>query len=164
MKRCLTCISALVLSVGLVSAPVSARDGVYAKGDMMIGAGIGIVPFIPGAHFDIAVHDMVSVGAAMGVHIPWIDIPLIGRGAFHPFYLPPLRDKIDVKRILDPYVGVIAGISIDPGDDTPVLPSFGEFIGCRFFISESFGFYAEESATWPGEDLGFLSGGVVFKF
>ncbi len=157
-------VSIVSSAVFFAAAPAAAQDGCFAKGDMMLDMGFGVPPFVPGAHFDIAVHDMVSVGGCTGIAIPWVDIPFLARGAFHPFNLPPLQDKIAIRDKLDPYAGLVAGLSISPGESHPVWPTFGEIIGCRFFLSDMFGFYAEECGAGPGDDLGIISGGVVLKF
>jgi hypothetical protein len=145
--------------------PAHAQLECFAQGNIMLDIGFGAWPFIPQAHFDIGVHDLVSVGAGIGVHIPWFALPILARGAFHPFNLPPLQDKIGIRDRFDAYVGLTAGIAIDPDDHrAPVLPTVAEFIGCRFFLSEVFGFFAEHEWGGPGEDLGRIAGGIALKF
>jgi len=153
----------MVLIAGAVLSRAEASDGCFGKGNMLLDAGIGIWPFIPAAHFEVGVHDMVSVGGASGLVIPWIDIPILARGAFHPFNLPVLVDKIPVRDKLDTYAGIVVGLSISPGESYPVWPTIGEIIGVRYYVSEKFGFYAEECLAGPGEDLGYISGGITLK-
>jgi hypothetical protein len=153
-----------VAAIAACAVSVSAAGGCYSKGDKILDAGIGMWPFVPSVHFEIGVHDYVSVGGATGLLIPYLDIPILARGAFHPFNLPVLQDKISIRDKLDAYAGLVAGLSVGPGDFSPVWPVFGEIIGARFYMSESFGFYAEECWAGPGSDLGWISGGVTFKF
>ena len=164
-------IAAVVLAVAFFPAymPVHGQYAAYEKGAILFDGGFALWPIILHAHLDIGVHDLVSAGGGLGVHMPTpsrgIAIPILARGAFHPFNLPVLQDKIAIRDRFDAYAGLIAGIAIDPDDGrAPVLPTFGEFIGCRFYISDQFGFYAEHEAAGPGEHLGWIGGGVTLKF
>ena len=96
-------------------------------------------------------------------------MPIVARGAFHPFNLKALADKIKVRDKLDAYVGVSSGWNIgwasyrESGVE-PDDPSVGHFIireylGVRFYPSEHFYLFAEE-----GCGLGLFNLGVGFKF
>jgi hypothetical protein len=155
---------AAVAAVAVAARPVMASGGCFEKGDKIVDAGMGILPFIIGGHFEIGVHDLVSVGGETGIGFPGPVFPILARGAFHPFNLPVLQNKINIRDKLDAYAGVVAGLSICSDDVKPVRPSIGEIIGARFYISDKFGFFAEHCGAWPGYDLGYISGGATFKF
>jgi hypothetical protein len=159
------CGMAALIAVAAAAGPVSASGGCFAKGDKIVDAGVGVWPFVIGGHFEVGVHDFVSVGGGTGIGFPGPVFPILARGAFHPFNLPVLQDKITFRDKLDAYIGVVAGLSISLRDiDATVEPSFGEIIGARFYMSEKIGFFAEHCGAWPGYDLGYIAGGVTFKF
>jgi len=169
--------SALLVSFSLANVS-SATESCYAKGNSLVNLGLGLVmegPFGVVASYEYGVHDLVSVGGEIGFsgwsngYWSYSEIPFAVRGAFHPFNLPSLVDKIKVRDKFDVYGGLSMGYDIvtsswsGPYAGTDATGSHviaSLFIGGRYYMNPNFGFYAEET----GGSFGWLNGGVVFKF
>lgn len=177
-KSFVAIVLAFCLSVPSIAAGWASGDGsCYGKGAKIIGAGGSIWPFGFYGSFDFGVNDAISVGAAAGWNIRGYSsdwrynaIPILARGAFHPFNLRVLADKIKIREKLDVYVGLAAGWRIGfwnykgPDAVKPGTPKYGglilrEYVGVRFFFTPSFGVVAEDC-----HGLGIFNIGVCFKF
>jgi hypothetical protein len=141
----------------------------YVKGDKILDVGIPFPFFQIGVHgaFDYAFHDAISAGGGIGFHYnyPYLgygtgDIAYIAfvlRGAFHPFNLTVLKDKIRVRDKLDAYAGLTFFVSPSlDGDVPPPWPR--EFIGARWHFSSKISCFLEDC---PG--FGYLDGGISFN-
>jgi len=169
-------ISAL-LCVPVFSADWATSEGsCYNQGSMIIGLGGSLLPFGAFASFDYGVHSAISAGGAIGFNTygysstwRYSQVPILVRGAFHPFNLPVLSDKIKVRDILDPYVGLAMGwgigfwsyegTGVSGGEPDRLGLILREYIGVRYYFNPAFGIFAEDCAG-----LGALNAGVCFKF
>jgi len=177
VKVCAAIAVSICLSVPARAGDWATGEGsCYSKGAKIIGAGGSILPFGFYGSFDFGVHDAISAGGAVGWNTygyssiwRYNAIPILARGAFHPFNLSVLADKIKVREKLDAYVGLAAGWRIgfwsyDGPGVKPSTPSYGglilrEYIGVRYFFTDNFGVTAEDC-----HGLGVLNIGVCFKF
>ena len=138
----------------------------FAKGDKIIDVGIPFPFFQIGVHgaFDYAFLDAISAGGGIGVHYtyPYLggDIAYLSfvlRGAFHPFNLSVLRDKIKIRNKLDVYGGLalIAGPALD---GSSYLFPVREFLGARWHFSPKISCFLEDCGGF-----GYLDGGISFN-
>jgi hypothetical protein len=140
----------------------------YAKGDKILDIGIPFPFFQLGVHgaFDYGVHDAISVGGGLGFHYNYGYLGGVGgntyftfvaRGAFHPFNLKALEDKIKIRDKLDVYAGLtlFAGPSLNGGD---FLFPVREYIGARWHFSPKISAFLEDCAPF-----GYLDGGISFN-
>jgi hypothetical protein len=156
--------AAAILSLGLAGAVAAAdwataEGSCYAKGDKLLSVGAALYPFGLFGAFDYGLHDCISLGGAAGFMVyPYGNpyIPVVVRGAFHPFNLKVLSEKIKVRDKLDVYVGPSVGWEIGLG--WLGLPFFREYIGVRYKLNDKFMLFAEDCAG-----LGYLSAGITFK-
>jgi opacity protein-like surface antigen len=161
----------------------STSDGsCFTQGDKLISAGLSVWYFGLYAGFDYAVHDAISVGGGLGyngyspnLNYRYNYVPVLIRGAFHPFNLSVLADKIVVRNMIDVYIGVTTGWRFgwysDRGDNRPYTytPSSNdmytgyffprEYVGARYFFKDNIALFVEHC---PG--LSDISGGISFKF
>jgi hypothetical protein len=164
MRIIFSIFAGLLLIVAL-SFSASAQDGAYAKGDKYLNVGVGLLlgysTFGVGGSFDVAVHDLVSVGAAAEFGIgTYTTLPIALRAAFHPFNLDPLKDKIKIRDKLDAYAGLIGGFGIHFSDYySGGYPIYGYIVGARYNLNPNLRLYLESS--WG---LGTLNGGIALKF
>jgi hypothetical protein len=173
-----TLLGAVTILIVCLSNFSSATESCFAKGNSLVNLGLGLAmegPVGVVASYECAVHDLVSVGGEIG-YSGWSngfwsysEIPFAVRGAFHPFNLPSLVDKIKVRDKFDVYGGLSVGYDVvtsswsgplSGSDATGSHGIFSLFIGGRYYMNPHFGFYAEET----GGSFGWLNGGVVFKF
>ncbi len=167
----------LVTYCGIVSAGDWANsDGsCYGKGSKNISAGISLIHIGFFGSFDYGFHDAISGGFATGFNTDrdgsWRRnyVPIVVRGAFHPFNLRKLAEKIKIRNKLDVYVGIATGWRIgsvkwESSVVAPAKPKVGgfifrEYIGIRFYPFNKFYILAEE-----GSGLGLFNFGVGFSF
>ncbi|MBN1309336.1 MAG: hypothetical protein JXA18_15535 [Chitinispirillaceae bacterium] len=178
-KRSTVLVTALsLLTVTAAVTPVcgwyDSEGSCYAKGDMIGSLGLSVHYFGAYGSFDYGVHDCISAGGAVGyVGYSLLDarhnhIPLIVRGAFHPFNLAALADKIVIRDVIDVYAGLSTGwlfvwirrdnLSLQDEADKPGF-RIREYIGMRYHFSPKWSFFIE--------DCGYLTniaGGVSYKF
>jgi hypothetical protein len=138
----------------------------FAKGDKIIDVGIPFPFFQIGAHgaFDYAFLDAISAGGGIGVQYtyPYLGgdvayLSFVLRGAFHPFNLSALRDKIKIRDRLDVYGGLalIAGPALDGNS---YLFPVREFLGARWHFSPKISCFLEDCGGF-----GYLDGGISFN-
>ena len=147
----------------------TSQGSCYAKGDKIIDVGIPFPFFQIGVHgaFDYGFHDAISAGGGIGFHYNY---PYLGygvgniayfsfvlRGAFHPFNLNVLKDKIKIRDKLDAYGGLalIAGPSLNGND---FLFPVREYFGARWHFTEKISCFLEECGGF-----GYLDGGISFN-
>ena len=95
-------------------------------------------------------------------------VPVMARGAFHPFNLAALADKIVIRDVIDVYAGLAAGwlfvwvkrdnVTLQKESDEPGF-RIREYIGMRYHFNPKWSFFIE--------DCGYLTniaGGVSYKF
>ena len=185
----------LALFVMTVNADVG-PTGSYGKGMLLGQAGIGLGFYgsvygntsIPPLNVlvEYGVHDLISIGGGLGIagsgydyylggyHLKYTYtyVPIMFRGAFHPFNLPALVNKIPMRDKWDAYGGLTLGWSIvHSSESTP--PGFtggstystgesyfvpGLLLGTRYFFNNNFGAYLEE-----GSGFGWFNIGLVYK-
>ena len=149
----------------------------YKQHSKNISVGLSLLHLGFFAAFDYGVHDAISVGIASGYngyghnrYWRYHYVPIAVRGAFHPFNLSVLADKIKVRKKLDAYIGLAIGGRVGwatwDADGTTLAEPTGvggfflrEYIGIRFFPVEKFYISAEE-----GSGLGIFNLGVGFAF
>lgn len=171
-----------------------AGESCFQKNDNIVQAGLGLgmgdegFPVGFAATYERGIHDFISVGGSMGFsawkldfvtgHYTVVGIPISFRGAFHPFKLPVLEDKVSIKDKLDVYGGLAMGWSIwrtkwhsenselneflgdldHSVDNGKLLFSF--LLGARYYFNDRFGVYLEESAN----STGIFNLGATLKF
>ena len=147
----------------------TSQGSCYAKGDKIVDVGIPFPFFQIGVHgaFDYAFHDAISAGGGIGFHYNYAylgdgvgDIAYFSfvlRGAFHPFNLSVLRDKIRIRDKLDVYGGMtlIAGPSLN--GDSYLFP-VREFFGARWHFAPKVSVFLEDCGGF-----GYLDGGISFN-
>jgi len=170
----------LLYTASAFSADWATSEGsCYGKGNKNISVGMSLLHFGFFGAFDYGLHDCISIGGAFGYNFyfhkyfgyEWTyhHMPIVVRGAFHPFNLKVLADKIKIRNKLDAYVGVASGWNIgwatyresgvEPDDPNVGGFFFREYLGARFFPKENFYLFVEE-----GCGLGLFNLGVGFKF
>jgi len=155
----------------------SSEGSCFQKGDINVSAGLGIGWFGFFAVGEYGINDAISVSVGTGYngygfsdYLRYNYIPIVARGAFHPFNLKVLSNKIKIRNKLDPYAGLALGYHIgwasdlkdNPYDDaTPSVGhfSFREYIGAKYYPTEKFYLTLEE-----GGGLSWLNFGVGLKF
>jgi hypothetical protein len=165
-----------MVAVGISSASdwATSEGSCYAKGNKLLSVGGSIFPMGLFGSFDYGIHDAISAGGAVGYNFWWYGswtyhyIPIIVRGAFHPFNLAILKDKIPVREKFDVYVGPAMGWTIGfatwKGAGAAGLePGFGgftirEYIGARWHFSPKMSLFLEE-----GGGISTLAVGITFK-
>jgi hypothetical protein len=141
----------------------------YTQGDKYLDVGTSL-PFYPlGVHaaFDYGFHDAISAGGGIGfryyyAYSSWYwnsaYLTFLARGAFHPFNLTVLQDKIRVRDKLDVYAGLTTWVG-------PSLngyrPDWGvrEYLGMRWHFAPKFCLFVEDCGGF-----GWLDAGITFKF
>ncbi len=133
----------------------------YGKGDMNVTIGFPIWPWGFYGSFDYGFHDCISGGGGLGYYgysfnsfWDYRFVPFVVRGAFHPFNLSVLADKVKVRNKLDVYGGISMGFRIGYAKweglgeklKSPAVGGFvfREYIGIRFYPTENFFLTAEE--------------------
>jgi len=164
-----------LLFVGILIQTGTAQSA-FEKGNVSLFTGFGAGgygwgSFIAGCN--VGVHEFVSVGGFGAIgwdndydYWPYNNfrthISLGARGSFHPFNLPALKSKIPVRDKIDVYAGAYGGfhllIADYRRDYVPLF--FSPFIGGRYYLNDSFGFFVEHY-PWA---LSWVYGGVVFTF
>jgi hypothetical protein len=162
-----------LLFAGTASAKdwADANGSAFAKGEKILGAGVCIADFGAYCTFDYAVHDAISAGGGLGFNYSlskWdpLGIPIAVRGAFHPFNLALLADKIKIRDKLDAYVGLSLGWRIGFGHPSWISLPIGypegliirEIVGARWYFTPKICVFAEE-----GTGFGIINAGVGFK-
>jgi hypothetical protein len=149
---------------GILASDWATSEGsCYAKGDKILDVGVPL-PFYPlgvSAAFDYGFHDAISAGGGVGFRTYWFDptyLTFLVRGAFHPFNLAVLKDKIKVRDKIDVYGGLTTwfGISTD-GYDPDVWVR--EYIGARWHFSQKLSLFVEDCGGF-----GYFDGGISFRF
>jgi hypothetical protein len=175
---------AILSIISLIPASGNASDwatsdgSCYAQGEKIASAALSINNFGLYAAFDYGVHDAISVGGGFGYNatsnLQWRYnyLPIMLRGAFHPFNLSALADKIVVRNMVDVYVGLTVGWRIgwlkwksaaiavrEPTDLNNGFAIPREFIGVRYFFNDKLAIFVEHCP-----ELTNISGGVSYKF
>jgi len=163
---------------------LNAQEPSFVKGSKVLNLGVGLGAFHPGSYykttvppisasFDIGIVDGILEKAAVGVG-PYIgysaskwefsgygwkynDIIIGARGTFHY----PFVDKLDT------YAGVLLGYNITSSTEIGTVvgtPDGGhfvhsEFIGARWYFTDSFAAFAE-----LGYGISWFTGGIALKF
>jgi hypothetical protein len=177
----------LLALVGLLALNVALAGNAYNKGEntAQVGLGIGLAglygtsdlpPITLG--LDFGIEQKISVGAIGGYSsskegpFPWYGgtyewkytyIIVGGRGAYH---------FLENNEKIDAYGGITLGYNIVSvkttltGTTTPITAGasgsymlYGGFLGGKYYFSKGFGIYAE-----AGYGVGYINGGIVFKF
>lgn len=153
----------LGFSSAIFSADWATSSGsCYKQGDKNLEIGLSL-PFYPvGIHaaFDYAFHDAISGGGGIGFLNYWNEysyLDLVIRGAFHPFNLKVLEDKIKVRDKLDVYVGIAGNCNIGLG--VPTIPWAREYVGARWYFTPTVSVFLEDCSGF-----GYFDGGICFKF
>ncbi len=147
----------------------------YAKGSMTAFGGVSFLYFGMFAGFDYGFHDCISGGVAIGINgksdsfFKYRQVPFTVHGAFHPFNLSVLADKIKVRDKLDVYAGLTSGWKFGwskvSGSNVNIsADDFGGFVlrellGVRFFPTDNFFIMFEERAGF-----GVFNFGAGYKF
>ncbi len=164
-----------------VAARVSAQDwataegSCFAKGQMQASLTISAYPFGPNLGFDYAFTDAISGGGFFGygysILYDWeyYRFPLVIHGAFHPFNLTVLKDKIAIRDKLDAYGGIEVGWAFGKAHyigpysyiNAPDGGAFviDGFLGASYYFTPQFYANAE---TQPG--YGWFKVGIGYKF
>jgi len=154
----------------------SSEGSCFKKGNFNVSAGLGIGWFGFFAIGEYAINDAISVSVGTGYNgygfNEWYRynyIPIVARGAFHPFNLKVLSNKIKIRNKLDPYAGLALGYHIgwaseridDPYNSNPDVGyfAFREFFGAKYYLTDKFYLTLEE-----GGALSWLNFGVGMKF
>lgn len=173
MRRLIVPLILLALSGSVFASDWATSDGsCYGKGNLTVGGGFSLVYFGAFATADYGVHDAISAGIATGYN--GLDkigyrqnfFSIYGRGAFHPFNLKVLAEKVSVRSKLDPYGGLAIGYSGGwvTNNDIYHNKSDGwspvrEFFGVKFYPKRNLYLMAEE-----GGGMSVLNFGVGYKF
>jgi len=152
----------------------SSEGSCFQKGNKNVSAGLGIGWFGFFVIGEYAINDAISASVATGYQGYGYDewwrynyIPIVARGAFHPFNLKVLSDKVRIRNKLDPYAGLALGYHIgwaselkdnDFGDPSVGHFSFREYLGAKYYLSDNFYLTLEE-----GGGLSWLNFGVGLK-
>lgn len=165
-KVYVACFLLLGLSSAIFSADWATSSGsCYKQGDKNLEIGMPVPFYSFGLHasFDYAFHDAISGGGGLGFQHAWgngynyFDFAL--RGAFHPFNLTVLSNKIPVRDKLDTYVGLVAYLhaGLDNTPD-PYVPVWG-LIGARWYFTPTISVFLEHCPAFGNLDCG-----ICFKF
>jgi hypothetical protein len=169
-KRTVLFAVAMCLVMTAASSAAGSSGSCYGKGDMTVQGGLGLLyesgfgiadgsPVGIDGSFDYGVHDMVSVGGSLGIAPIWgFHLSITGRGAFHPFNLPVLADKVKIRDKLDPYVGLALGWHNQFWDEYRFGFLASPILGARWYFNPKLGVFAEFGG------VAWLSGGIAFKF
>ena len=146
----------------------------YAQGNMLGSAALSFHHFGLNVAFDYGLHDCISLGAIVGydgysrLDVRYNHVPLMVRGAFHPFNLAALADKIVIRDMIDVYVGISTGVLfVGIKKDDYVLYDdrektgykIREYIGMRYWASGKWGFFIEDCG-WASN----IAIGATYKF
>ena len=150
------------------------ENSCYTKGMMLGSAGISIYHFGAFVAFDYGLHDCISAGLAAGyngyTYVPEVRthrIPIVARAAFHPFNLSVLADKLDIRNLIDVYIGLSTGwmfrwqttkYDLLRGNE-PSTFSLREYIGLRYYFTEKLAVFVEDCG-----EIAYISGGITYKF
>jgi hypothetical protein len=170
MQRVFAALLCLALSSSIFASDWATSDGsCYAKGNLNIGGGLSVALFGAFVAADYGIHDAISIGGLTGYsgfgygngRLNYI--PVYVRGAFHPFNLKVLADKISVRNKLDPYAGLAAGWAFGFGsgysNDIDFASPVREYLGVKFYPKENLYLMAEEAGG-----LNWINLGVGYKF
>ncbi len=131
----------------------------YGEDNLTVSFGTSLFPGVGGfVAVDYGFHDAISGGGSMAFMLLGADdfrVPLMARAAFHPFNLSVLAEHIPVREFIDVYAGLAAGYGFGAPPPLPVR----EYIGARFFWTDSFFGVIEEAGG-----LGYFNAGVGFSF
>lgn len=173
MRRFVIPLLYLALSGSVFASDWATSEGsCYAKGNLNIGGGLGVGFFGAFVSADYGIHDAISIGGATGYNgfgYGWGRlnlVPVYVRGAFHPFNLKVLTDKISIRSKLDPYAGLAAGwtfswySNLDLGySDNSFYSPVREYLGVKFYPKGNIYLMAEEAGG-----LSWINFGVGYKF
>lgn len=154
----------VILCCTFYAAPVVAEyedESCYAQGDKTISLAMSLKHTGVFGAFDIAVHDLVSVGGAFGfnryeVYTGWQywQYPLLGRVAFHPLNLGFLAENLKIRDNIDLYAGVTAGfvlinshwngVTSQVGQPEKTGVRISELLGLRVKLNDRFSLFAED--------------------
>lgn len=188
MKRFLVISFFLIFSTSICAQNWASSEGsCFQKGNFNLSTGLGIGWFGFFVAGEYAINDAISVSVGTGYNGYGFDkwwrynyIPIVGRGAFHPFNLKVLSNKIKIRNKLDPYAGLAMGYHIGWATELEKMDElndllrlggiidrskpkvghfiFREFIGVKFYLTDKFYLTLEE-----GGGLSWLNLGVGFK-
>lgn len=190
MKRFFVLSFFLIFSTSICAQNWASSEGsCFKKGDINVSAGLGIGWFGFFAVGEYGINDAISVSVGTGYNGYGFDkwwrynyIPIVARGAFHPFNLKVLSNKIKIRNKLDPYAGLALGYHIGWASELEKMPvytdnpwlsdivnnskpegvghfTFREYIGAKFYLTDKFFLTLEE-----GGGLSWLNFGVGLKF
>jgi hypothetical protein len=167
-KRLFSVIAAIAFGIVFSTSAIAtewstSRGSCFAKGDKYLDVGIPLPMFPAGAHaaFDYAFHDAISGGGGMGFRYYYgssAHLTFVFRGAFHPFNLVVLQDKINVRDKLDVYVGPAFWVGPSLNGYAPDIWA-REFFGARWHFTPKLSAFIEDCGGF-----GYLDGGITFKF
>jgi hypothetical protein len=174
MRPFVVALLCLALSGSIFASDWATSEGsCYGKGNLSVGGGLSIGWFGAFASADYGIHDAISIGGAVGYSGYGYGLgfgrvnflPIYVRGAFHPFNLKVLSDKISIRDKLDPYAGIAAGYtaiwwsgSSFSSYDSP-FSLLREYIGVKFYPKGKLYLLAEEAGG-----LSWINIGVGYKF
>jgi hypothetical protein len=167
---------AITAGTGTASDWATSDGSCYAQGDKIGSAGLSVYYFGLYAAFDYGIHDAISIGGGLGYNgysptLSWRYnyLPIMIRGAFHPFNLAAIADKIAARNMVDVYIGLATGWQIgwatwnNDGEPIGTREPGGfvirEYIGARYFFSDKVALFLEHC---PG--LTNIAAGVSYKF
>jgi hypothetical protein len=198
-KKVLAAVCAILAGVFSVSAQGEScfgKDVNIAQAGLGVGTNLGasvnsLMAVGPVVTYERGVHDLVSVGGTMSFAtkteeyggsfflldnhkyvVRYTEVPITARGAFHPFNLPVLIDKIPVRDKVDVYAGLAMGFRIytakyeSGGGGTKISTDtvdrfrYSAIIGGRYFFTKQFAAYLEET----GGSHGIINFGASMKF
>ena len=175
MKSLSVSIILLALSGSVFASDWATSDGsCYGKGNLSAGGGFSLVYLGVFGTADYGIHDAISAGVGMGYNGKDKDgfrvnfFSIYARGAFHPFNLKVLAEKVSIRNKLDPYGGIAVGFSgqwysnhdasVSIPDHDPWSP-IREFLGVKFYPTNNLYIMAEE-----GGGLSVFNFGIGYKF
>lgn len=169
------CVLLTVFASSFADDWATSTGSCYGQGSANIS--FGLIAYYLGAFtaFDYGFHDAISGGIAVGFNYrhfstlwTYNQIPIVARVAFHPFNLKAIADYINIRDKVDVYIGIASGWQVGWATYRlqglePIKPTVGgfivrEYIGIRYFPSESFFVVAEE-----GSGLGWFIIGLGFS-
>jgi hypothetical protein len=173
-RMVIVAVAACAMFYPVVAADEWAADegSAYTKGSKMVSLGPNLFPFGFSAAFEYGFHKAISGSVASGLMFyPLINdwtyhtIPFLVRGAFHPFNLKVLQDKITVRDKLDVYCGLASGFRFSfwthPSGSTLGQPNadyaafvLGEYIGVKYWFNPKFAVFAEDCGGFGFFDVG----------
>jgi hypothetical protein len=174
MKRFFVPIVLIALSGSVVASDWATSEGsCYGKGNLSVGGGLSLAYLGVFGSADYGVHDAISAGVGIGYNGKDIGnyrrnfFSIYARGAFHPFNLKVLAEKVSIRNKLDPYGGIAVGYSGQwiSNHNTSSITSDGpwspvrEFLGVKFYPVNNLYIMAEE-----GGGLSVFNFGVGYKF